>query len=801
MPAGWRAPTTPLVGRASEVAAVVDRLRDPGVRVVTLLGPGGVGKTRVAVEAAAEAVDEFADGAAFVALAAVRDPGLVASAIAERLGVRHAGGRPPVEVLGEHLRPRELLLVLDSFEHVIDAADVVADLVGACPGLTLLVTSREALNVSGEHELSVPPLGVPDRDAAATRRGSAAFPAVALFAQRATAANPAFELTDANAAVVAEICARLNGLPLALELAAARTKLLGLDAILARLEHGLELLTRGPRDLPARQRTMRSTIKWSYDLLDETEQRVFRSLCVFVGGCTLDAAAAVADAAGGTPVDALDTVASLLDKSMLHRDEDPRGELRLGMLDTIREYGVDELAIAGELEPARHAHAACYLALAEEAATRLGGPETRRWLERLDREHGNLRAALRNALDESDAATAVRLAAALGRFWYLRGQLSEGGAWLDEALELGASWEDPVRVRAITSASMLAYHAGRFDRAGALAEQGLELARSLDDEHGSALALECSALVARATGDFGAARAMYDECIAIHEGLGNRRGLAESLMRIGVLDQMVGDYRAARAAGETAVRMMRETGDDEGAAASSIAYGLALVSDGDDEAALRVLEQALADIQALGTWRYKTRALCFLGMIAGRRGEYGRAHSLLDEAAAISVEFGEPIYAVHCTLELAQVLLDEGHPHAAARLLGAAVAAREAGGSTIPAIHIATQDAAIEAARGRLGECVFTHAFDDGRGMTLAQALETLPPPPAAREPVDHAGLTARELEVLGLVAQGSTNAEVAEALVVSLRTVHAHLRSIYRKIDVHSRSGATRYALEHELV
>ena len=358
-----------------------------------------------------------------------------------------------------------------------------------------------------------------------------------------------------------------------------------------------------------------------------------------------------------------------------------------------------------------------------------------------------------------------------------------------------------MRVRAIASASVLAHHAARFDRARAFAEQALDLARRLGDEHGTALALECSALVARTTGDFEAARAMYDESIAIYERLGNRRGLAEVLMRLVILHQCVGDYGAAREIGERPLHIMRELGDDEGAAAASAVYGLALLGVDEDEAALRVLERALADIQALGTWRYKTRALCLIEMIAGRRGDYGHAHTVLDEAAAISVEFGEPVYAVHCMLELAQVLLGERHPKAATRLLGAAVAAREAVGSTIPAIHIATQDKAIGTARETLGERAFTAAFEDGRQLTLAQALEILPPPPTTREPLGHAGLTARELEVLRLVAHGSSNSEIAETLVVSLRTVHAHLRSIYRKIDVRSRSAATRYALDHELV
>jgi ATP/maltotriose-dependent transcriptional regulator MalT len=546
---------------------------------------------------------------------------------------------------------------------------------------------------------------------------------------------------------------------------------------------------------------MRSTIQWSYDLLDETEQRVFRSLCVFAGGCTLEAAAAVTDAAGGAPVDTFDTAASLLDKSMLRRDEDARGELRLGMLDTIREYGLDELRSLGELDAARRAHAAHYLALSEEAAGRLAGPEMRVWFDRLDVEQGNLRAALRTALDQGDAATAVRLTAALGRFWYLRGDLGEGDAWLGEALALGATWDDPVRVRALAWACLFAYHRGHLEDAVALGDVALELAARLGDEHGRAAALETAAVAARATGHYDASRAMYEESIAIAERLGDRHQLAESLARLTVLHLFVGDHRTARQMGEAPVQIMRELADKEGAAAASIPYALALITGGEDEAARRVLEPALADIQAFGTWRFKTRGLCFLGLIAARRGEYGSARALLDESTAISLELGEPMYAVVSMLELAPVMLGQKHPEAAARLLGASIQAREAAGSSIPSIHIATQEAALREARARLGEQRFTAAFEEGRRMTLEQAFAALPPPPAMREPVDAAGLTARELEVLGLVAQGSSDAEVAEALVVSRRTVHAHVRAIYRKLDVRSRSAATRYAVDHELV
>lgn len=775
---------------------MLERLRDPTVRIVTLTGPGGVGKTRVALQVAAEVGDDFADGVSFVPLATVSGADLVASAVAQALGLRSAGGHSAVELLHEFLKPREHLLLLDSFEHVIDAAPLLSALVATCPGLKLVVTSRETLNLSAEHELSVPPLSAPDPHPSIDREEAAAYPAVVLFSQRARAANSGFALTDSNAPAVARICARLNGLPLALELAAARARLLGPEAILSRLERGLDLLTRGPRDVPVRQRTMRSTIQWSYDLLDETEQRVFRLMCVFVGGCTLEAVAAVCDAAGGPPVDALDTVASLLDKSMLYRIEETGALPRLGMLDTIREYGLEALVSAGDLQTGRRAHAAHYLAFGEEGADKLSGPDQVMWLHRLEIEHGNLRAALRCALDEEDPATAVRLAGALGRFWYLRGHLREGAGWLAEVLDHSAAWDDPARVKALYWACILGYHPGDYARARAMGELGLELARRLGDEHGAALSLEALALVARASGRYDESRAMYDECIATFRRLGDQRQLAESLARLGVLLGFQEEYAEAHAATGEAVRIMHELGDIEGVTFASVAHAFTL----DDEAAQALYEDSLTQMRAIGTWRYTTRALSNLGLIAARRGAYGPARAQLEEAAAISLESGEPMYAAVCVLGLARAMLGDHRPVHAARLVGAATATRDALGGAVPSSVEADADAVVAAARKALGEEGFNVAFAEGQAMTLEQALASLPPEHASSQPAHPERLTARELEVLGLVAQGSSDAEVAETLVVSRRTVHAHLRSIYRKLDVRSRSAATRYALDHGL-
>ena len=780
---GLPAPSTPMVGRESEVAAVCERLRDPVVRIVTLTGAGGVGKSRVALEAAAVVGDDFVDGVAFVPLAAVHDPDLVPSAVAQQLGLRSAGGRPATELLQEFLRPRESLLVLDSFEHVIEAAPLASALVSACPGLKLLITSRETLNVSGEHELPVPPLQTTS--------------AVTLFCQRAQAAHPDF---DANAPAVAAICARLNGLPLALELAASRAKLLGADAILTRLERRLELLTRGPRDLPERQRTMRGTIKWSYDLLDETEQRVFRALCVFVGGFTIDAAATICDVAGGPPVDVLDTIASLVDKSMLHRVAEAGEDGRVGILDTIREYGLEELRAAGELDRVRGAHAAYHLALAEEGAARLSGPEQIEWLDRLETEHGNLRAALRTAVDGGDAVTAVRLAGALGRFWYLHGPIGEGSRWLDQALELAADWRDPARVRALHAASILTYHRGDYGRAQDLGEQGHELARQLGDEQGVTLALEALGLVARATGRYDDARIMCDECISICRRRGDRRQLAEALARASMVLSFQGDYDGAEPIAAEAAGIMRELGDREGLARASVGHAFALLGRGEDDAARELLEASLAEMRAIGTWRWTTRALANLGVIAARQGDAVLARSRLEDAAAISLESGEPMYAAVSVFGLAHVMMLAKRPELAARLLGAAAATRDALGGAVPDPVRVDEEADMIAARDALGDDRFASALAEGRAMTLEQALAALPPAGVEPVPDQPGGLTTRELEVLRLVASGASDAEVAEALVVSRRTVHAHLRSVYRKLDVRSRSAATRYALDHGL-
>ncbi len=544
----WKMPTpfTPLVGREQDVEAVCTLLSRPEVRLVTLVGTGGVGKTRLSIEVATRLREHFAAGVCFVELAPISDPDLVMPAIA--LGIQEKGALSIVERVKVVLREQQLLLILDSFEQVMTAAPQVVDLLTACPQLKVLVTSREVLHVQAEHLFPVSPLALPDLAHLPEGEELAQCAAVSLFLQRARTTLPCFQMTSANARAIAEICSRLDGLPLAIELAAARIKLLPPQALLERLGHRLQVLTSRAKHMPIRQQTLRNTIQWSYNLLNTEEQRLFRRLSVFVGGCTLEAVeticAALSD--GDATIHVLDGVASLLDKSLLQQTEQEGEEPRLSMLETVREYGLETLTENGDLEAVRRAHALYYLALAEQAEPELQGPQQVAWLERLEREHDNLRAAMQWSSERGEVGQnmemALRLGGALRQFWRIRGHFSEGRTFLERALAGSGGVAGPARAKALLAAADVALNQGDFDRGETLCKESLVLCRELEDRRGIAFSLRLLGWAVWNNGDPVTGRSLMEESLALRREVGHKYGVGESLFYLALLAGNQGEY-------------------------------------------------------------------------------------------------------------------------------------------------------------------------------------------------------------------------------------------------------------------
>ncbi len=717
---------TSFVGRAQELAELRELLNS--TRLLTITGAGGLGKTRLAVELAFSLLDNYSDGCWLVSLAPLGDGSLVIHATAQALGIREESGRPVRDTLEDYLRPRQLLLVLDNCEHLLSACTALVKLLlTTCPQIHILTTSREPLGISGETEWRMAPLPLPAADAPLADVQTQDNPAVALFVARARAALPRFRLNERNATSVVQICRQLEGIPLALELAAPLVKVLSPEQLARRLGDRFLLLRGGDRAAPTRQRTMRASIEWSYDLLSEAERTLLRRLSVFAGGWSLEAAEVIC--AGPKPggqnlqVDhVLGGHIELVNKSLVQKNEQP-GVARYSMLETVRQFAAELLAKSGEEGQLRQRHARLYLALAEQTEPELRGSQQVTWLARLELEHDNVRAALGWLMDREPEA-ALRLAGALWQFWMMHGYSSEGRRWLEAALAQRGAAAPLTRAKALHGAAVMTFEQGDIAAARSLHEANLVIRQELKDDRGIAETLFNLGIVLFYQGDYPAAGSRYEEFLALKRELGDRWGIAVGLSRLSTVAYVLGDHGAASAYVEEGLAIGRELGETSLLTELLYFKGQRARLKGDYATAQAALDECLAISRALGDKVWAASILAALGRLARDRRDYHTAHTLFTEAIRVHQETEGGIWAAPYLDEFASLAVAQGHARQAVRLLGAAAALREKLGTLPKPFERDEAERSAAAARAQLSAAAFEAAWAEGRRMSVEQATD-----------------------------------------------------------------------------